>query len=94
MSYWTRCHPRADVALYNIGSGPLTSAATPNWEFPEIRGTSFWDPENKDPNLSGTTLGSPIFGDSQISPSCLLRLALDPTSPHRRIPAPTGNSHP
>ena len=28
---------------------------------PEIRGTSFWGPYNKDPTISGTLLGSPHF---------------------------------
>ena len=36
-----------------------------NWEFPKIRGTSFW-PYNKDPTILGTILGSPIFGNSQL----------------------------
>ena len=35
------------------------------WEFPKIKGTLFWDPY-KDPTISGTILGSPIFGNSHI----------------------------
>ena len=29
----------------------------------ENRGTLFWGPYNKDPTISGTRLGSPIFGN-------------------------------
>ena len=36
------------------------------WEFPKIRGTLFWGPYNRDPTISGTVLGSPIFGNSHI----------------------------
>ena len=36
------------------------------WELPKIRGPLFWDPYNKDPTMSGTILGSPIFGNSHI----------------------------
>ena len=32
----------------------------------ENRGTLFWGPYNKDPTISGTILGSPIFGNSHI----------------------------
>ena len=32
----------------------------------EIRGTLFWGPYNKDTTIYGTTLGSPIFGNSYI----------------------------
>ena len=35
-------------------------------EFPKIRGALFWGPYNKDPTISGTILGSPIFGNSHI----------------------------
>ena len=37
------------------------------WEFPKIRGTFFLGPYNKDPTIWGTILGSPMFGNSQIS---------------------------
>ena len=33
-------------------------------EFPKIRGTLFWGPYNKDPTISGTISGSPIFGNA------------------------------
>ena len=36
------------------------------WEFPKIRGTLFWGPYDKDPTISGTILGSPIFGNSHV----------------------------
>ena len=37
-------------------------------EFPKIRGTLFGGPyNNKDPTIWGTILGSPIFGNSQVS---------------------------
>ena len=36
------------------------------WEFPKIRGTLFWGPDNKDPTISGTILGSSIFGNSHM----------------------------
>ena len=45
------------------------------WEFPKIRGTLVWGPYNKDPIISDTILGSPIFGNSHIAvngPSDLL----------------------
>ena len=29
---------------------------------PKIRGSLFWCPYNRDPDISGTILGSPIFG--------------------------------
>ena len=29
----------------------ITGAQTPVWEFPEIRGTLFWGPYNKDPTI-------------------------------------------
>ena len=32
----------------------------------ENRGTLFWGPSNKDPTISGTILGSPIFGNSHV----------------------------
>ena len=32
----------------------------------EIRDTLFWGPDNKDPTIQGTILGSPIFGNSHI----------------------------
>ena len=37
-------------------------------EFPKIRGTLFWDPYSKDAtiSISGTLLGSPIFGNSHL----------------------------
>ena len=34
------------------------------WELPKIRGTLFGGPYNKDPFISGTRLGSPVFGNS------------------------------
>ena len=37
------------------------------WEFPKIRGTLFWVPYKKDPTISGTLFGSPIFGRSLLS---------------------------
>ena len=36
------------------------------WEFPKIRGTLFWGPSSKDPTISGSMLGSPIFGNSHM----------------------------
>ena len=39
-------------------------------EFPKIEGTLFWGPYNKDPTISGTILGSPIFGNSHTLLSC------------------------
>ena len=36
------------------------------WEFPKIRGTLFWGPYNNEPTISGTILGSPIFGNSHL----------------------------
>ena len=36
------------------------------WEFPKIGGTLFSGPYNKDPIISGTKLGSSIFGNSHI----------------------------
>ena len=36
------------------------------WEFPTIRGTLFWGPNNKDPTIWGTFYGSPIFGNSHM----------------------------
>ena len=33
-------------------------------EFAKMRGTLFWGPYNKDPAISGTILGSSIFGNS------------------------------
>ena len=33
------------------------------WDFPKVRGTLFWGPYNKDPTISGSILGSPIFGN-------------------------------
>ena len=36
------------------------------WEFPKIRGTVFWDPENKDPTIWGSVIGSPIFGNPHV----------------------------
>ena len=35
--------------------------ALPTREFPKIRGTLVWGPYNKDPTISGTIVGSPIF---------------------------------
>ena len=32
----------------------------------EIRDTLFWGPDNKDPTIQGTILGSPIFANSHI----------------------------
>ena len=34
------------------------------WEFPKIRGTLFGRSYDKDPTISSTVLGSPIFGNS------------------------------
>ena len=44
----------------------LTDSARLKWEFPKTRGTLFGGPYSKDPTISGTILGSPIFGNSQI----------------------------
>ena len=38
----------------------------PHGSFRELGGTLFWDAYNKVPITSGTTLGSPIFGNSHI----------------------------
>ena len=35
-------------------------------EFPQIRGTLFWGPYNKDHTIWDTILGSPMFGNSRI----------------------------
>ena len=37
------------------------------WEFPKTRGTVFWGAYNKDPTISGTLFGSPIFGNSHVA---------------------------
>ena len=36
------------------------------WEFPIFRGPLFCGPDNKDPTIWGTILGSPIFGNPHI----------------------------
>ena len=37
------------------------------WELPKTGGTLLWGPYNKDPTISGTILGSPIFGNRHIA---------------------------
>ena len=41
----------------------------PTWEFPKIRGTSFWGPYSKDPTIQGTILGSPILETPMLKPT-------------------------
>ena len=36
------------------------------WDFPKSRGALLWGPYNKDPTISGTILGSPIFGNPHL----------------------------
>ena len=43
-----------------------TSPGVVNWEFPQIRGTLFWGPYNKDPTICGTILRSRIFGNPHL----------------------------
>ena len=58
-----RASGRQDVELW-AQSAPGMAGIT--WEFPKNRGTLFWGPDIKDPTISGTILGSPIFGNSHI----------------------------
>ena len=46
------------------GSGSRTWCVGPHtkWGFPEIRGTLFGGPNNKDYSILGSILGSPDFG--------------------------------
>ena len=43
------------------------------WEFPQIRGTLFWDPHNKDPTIQGNYyIRVPYFRNSKISTAVFL----------------------
>ena len=58
-----RTSPHVLHSLLQAQSSHLTAYV--NGGFPQIRGTLFWGPYNKDP-IWGVILGSPIFGNSQM----------------------------
>ena len=58
--------PTVNPKKLETGIRPKSAGIPYIWEFPKIRGTLFWGPYNKDPIISGTILGSPIFGNSHI----------------------------
>ena len=53
---------RVAACVLCVGGKAGGVAAAEIWEFPKIRGTLFWGPDNKDPTILGTILiGSPYF---------------------------------
>ena len=63
----TRKRLNSPQSLVGSKSIPGQAPKVPIWEFPEIGDLYFWVPNNGDPTIQGTILGSPIFGNSHLT---------------------------